>query len=75
MKQLPALGITIVKHIVVGQLAEKLIIEVEACSQVVVIVERNVEQGHAGLFGLFYRSKDVIALKGDVVHTRAAIVR
>ena len=73
VKQFTALGISVVQHVEISQLAEKLIIEIETRREVLVLVERNVHQRHAGLFGAADLGKDVIAVEGDVVHAGAAI--
>ncbi|MNZ60154.1 hypothetical protein D3C78_782160 [compost metagenome] len=73
MEQLAALGVAVVQHVVVGQLAEELVVEVETRGKVVVVVERDFQQRHAGLLGPRDLGEDVLAGEGDVVHAGAAI--
>ncbi len=75
MEQLATLRIAVIEHVVIRQLAEKLFVEIEARRQVIVIIERDVQQRYASFLGAAYFGEDVFAGKCDVVHTRAAITR
>ncbi len=69
MKQLAALGIPVVQHVELGQFAQELIIEIKPRGQVVIVVERDIQQRHARSLGTADFSKQVVTFKGNVMHT------
>nr|BFE93960.1 hypothetical protein GCM10020185_44960 [Pseudomonas brassicacearum subsp. brassicacearum] len=75
MEQLATLGVTVVQHVEVGQFAKELVVEIETRRQVVVVIERDVQQRHTRLFGTTDLGEDVVAVEGDVMHAGATITR
>ena len=73
MEQLATLGVAVIEHVVVSQLAEELVVEIEARRQVVIVVQRNFQQRHTGQLGARHFAEDVVAIKGNMVHPGTAV--